>query len=137
MIGAVQLGLSLDESLADALEERIERVEEPGAREPGRPVTRLVDLRLGKDLPNGRRHVTRERLEHRRHAEFALACEDAAFEGDVAVDPARRQWTAQSVNVAHPSPGQVRRPHEEVGDHLFAEAQVAQRQAPGCFLSGG
>ena len=59
MIGAEELGLPLDEPLADTLEQRIERVEEPGAGETGRPVASLVDFAPGEDLGDRLGNVAR------------------------------------------------------------------------------
>ena len=129
MVGAEELGLALDKAATHALEERVVRIEEPGPGEPRRPVPRLMNGDSRKHLSDRLGDVAGEALEHGGHAEGALAGQDLALERDVIVDPAVGEWAPQAVNVGHPSPGQVRRPHQEVGDLLPAESEVSQDAA--------
>src|SRR6185437_8452642 len=80
--------------------------------------------------------MTGETLEDRRHAEGALAGENLSFERDVGIDPAVGEWSAEAVNVRHPSPREVRWPHQEVSDLLPGESKVAENLSPDGFLSG-
>ena len=135
MIGAEEGGLPLDEPPADALEQRIRGVEEPGPAEPRRPVAGLVDQGGRVDLRDGRRHMAGESLEDGGHAQGALAREDLALEGDVTLDPGVGERAAQAVDVPHPSPREIGRADEELGDLGLAEAEVPQHQLPDRLLS--
>ncbi len=120
VVGAEAFCLLLHQQPGDPGEQWIERIEQ--GRLPLDPAY-VVQLGVGELLCQGDRYMAGKALQHGRHAQFALPGEDPLLQFLMPLDPAVRQWSAPALQTAHPLKRQERRPGQELGNLLIAEAQ--------------
>ena len=122
MIRAELAALLLDEQLADPCEQRVLRIEKMRGRKIT-PRGKPLDFRVWKDLVQHRRHMAGKALQDGRHPQFPLPGDNLLLQVEVAVNPAFRQWSAPTVDAAHPAKRQVARPDEELFELLVGQPQ--------------
>ena len=137
MVGAIELGLLVNEFLLNLRIQRVERVEElaPTDAVEACPVAQRSQRRIRVKPRDARRHMTSKARQHRLHVQLALTSNDLLLQGLLILEPRHGQWSTPSVNVLHAVPRQMRRTREVAADFLVGETEVAPHLIPHTLLS--
>jgi len=137
VVGAVGLGLDLDVTLAELVEERISDLKDPGAvllREAS-PVGSLGDLSIRIVLLDAGRNVTGEHGENRSHTELTHTGKDEKLHVVLSIDPSIAERTSPGLNVTHTEPGKEGRASEVGVDFLVSKTELLEKSTLDVLLT--